>query len=193
VQNLTPAHWLVIASGLITTLGAAGYIRAMVAGRTKPNRVSWLMWALAPLIGTGAAISAGADLWATVRIFLGGLLPLIVLIASLWCPQSYWQTTRFDRLCGWLSGLALLTWVAAASPRAAILLAVAADTFASIPTIVKAWRYPGTESGVAYLTGLLGALLVIPSITTWNIENSAFQIYLILVNIVLVIAVYRPR
>jgi hypothetical protein len=40
---------------------------------------------------------------------------------------------------------------------------------------------------------LLSVLLVIPSIPEWNIENSAFQVYLLIANIPLVVAVYRHR
>ncbi len=72
------------------------YIRDTLIGKTKPNLVSWSMWALAPLIGTGAAIFAHADLWATVRIFLAGFIPLLVIVASFANKQSYWKLGLFD-------------------------------------------------------------------------------------------------
>jgi hypothetical protein len=151
------------------------------------------MWALAPLIGTGAAIASGADFWATFRIFLAGFLPLLVFIASFVNPKSFWNLTAFDIACGSFSLLALIVWGAVDSPRAAVLLAALGDGFASIPTIVKAWKYPETETGVTYLASLASVVLVIPSIPVWNIENSAFQVYLLVVNILLLIAVYRSR
>lgn len=82
------AHWLVVLSALISIAGSFAYIRDTLKGRSKPNRVSWGMWALAPLIGTAAALSAHADIWATVRIFLAGFLPLLVFLASFINPQS---------------------------------------------------------------------------------------------------------
>lgn len=151
------------------------------------------MWALAPLIGTGAALYAGADIWATVRIFLGGFLPLIVIVASLVNPHSYWKLTPFDLLCGAFALAALAAWGVVDSPRLAILLAAIGDGFASIPTLRKAWIFPETETGLTYIASLSAALLIIPSIPIWNIENSAFQIYLMIVNSLLVLAVYRKR
>jgi hypothetical protein len=186
-------HYLVIVSAVISLAGGAAYIRDTVAGRTKPNRVTWALWAFAPLIGTGAAISSGAELWATVRIFLAGFVPLLVLVSSFVNPQSTWKITRFDWGCGLLSLAALVAWVMVDLPRVAIVLAAAGDGFAAIPTIIKSWRYPKTETGFNYLASLVSVLLVLPSITEWSIENYAFQVYLLIVNLVLVTLIYWPR
>jgi hypothetical protein len=151
------------------------------------------MWALAPLIGTAAALSVHADLWATIRIFLAGFLPLLVFLASFINPQSYWKLTRFDIMCGVCAVVALIIWGFVDSPRTAILLAAIGDGFAAIPTIRKAWAHPETETGPTYMASLVSVLLVIPSIPKWNIENSAFQVYLLTANAILLFAVYRKK
>lgn len=184
-------HWLVVLSAIISLAGAAAYIRDTLTGKSKPNRVSWSMWALAPLIGTAAAISAHADIWATVRIFLAGFIPLLVFIASFANKKSYWKLTLFDVICGLCSILALVFWGLINSPQLAILLAAIGDGFAALPTIRKAWKNPETETGAIYVASLLSVLIILPSIPRWDIENSAFQIYLLIVNIILIVAVYR--
>ena len=192
-MEISFVHWLVIASVFVSASGSAAYIRGTLAGRSKPNRVSWSLWALAPLIGTAAALSAHADVWATVRVFLAGLLPLIVLLASFFNPRSFWEISRFDILCGGFSILGFICWIAAGSPQLAILFLAIADGFASLPTIIKAWKFPETETGVTYLASLFAVLIVLPSIPVWNIENAAFQIYLLVVNIALVLSIYRKK
>lgn len=81
---------------MIAVAGCYAYIRDTIAGRTKPNLVSWFLWALAPLIGVAAALSSDADVWATVRVFFAGFLPLIVFLVSLFNRHSYWKVTRLD-------------------------------------------------------------------------------------------------
>lgn len=184
-------HWLVILSIPISIAGSYVYLRDTLRGKTKPNKISWSMWALAPLIGTAAAISAQADFWVTTRTFLAGFLPLLVFIASFVNKKSFWKLTAFDILCGIMSLLALFVLLGINSPKLAILLAATGDGFASLPTIRKAWLFPETETGAAYISGLLSTILIVPSIPIWNIENSAFQIYLLITNIVLLIAIYR--
>ncbi len=186
-------HILVIISSLIIISGASAYIRDTLRGKTKPNLVTWSMWTLAPLIGAAAAISAHADPWVVVRIFLAGFLPLLVLISAFINPQSHWKITVFDILCGLCSILALGIWLIIDSPVYAILLAAIGDGFAALPTIIKAWKFPETETVFTYIMSLFSVLLVIPSIPHWNIENSAFQVYLILVNLILIAVVFRKR
>ena len=99
----------------------------------------------------------------------------------------------FDLLCGACSLIALVVWGVVDAPQWAILLAATGDGLAAIPTLRKAWTHPETETGLTYALGLLGTLLVIPAIPVWNIENSAFQIYLLVINTCLVFAVYRKR
>ncbi len=186
-------HWLVILSAFVSIGGSAAYIRDTVKGKSKPNRVSWSMWALMPLIGTAAALSAHADVWATVRIFLAGFLPLLVLLFSFVNPQSYWKLTVFDVVCGICSASALIVWGSIGSPRLAILLAAIGDGFASLPTIRKAWWYPETETGITYIASFVAVLLIIPSTPQWNIQNAAFQVYLLIIDTLLLFIVYRKR
>jgi hypothetical protein len=191
--GMSYAHWLVLLSALISIAGSFTYIRDTIRGVTQPNRVSWGMWALAPLIGTAAAVSAGADLWATSRIFLAGFVPLIVFAVSFINSKSYWKLTVFDLLCGACSAVALAAWLYADSPELAVLLAATGDGLAALPTLRKAWVYPETESGLIFVASLISVLLVLPSIPAWNVLNSAFQIYLLAINAALIVAIYRKR
>ena len=193
VSDISLVHWLVIISAVLSLSGAFAYIRDIFRGKTKPNLVSWGLWALAPLIATGAALSADADGWATVRIFMSGFTPLIITIAALMAPQSYWKLSRFDYACGALSLIALGFWLLAGQPVLAILLAAAADLLALLPTAIKAWKYPETETLYTWFIGLFTASIVLPAIPVWNIENSAFQIYLLIANVTIFALVLRGR
>jgi len=186
-------HWLVILSAVITIFGASAYIRDTLRGKTKPNRISWSMWALAPLIGTAAAISANADFWATLRIFLAGFLPLLVFAASFVNSKSFWKLNILDIACGACSFAAIIVWIFVGSPTTAILLVAIGDGFAGLPTLVKIWKFPETETNITYIASFISVLLVIPSIPVWNIENSAFQVYLLIANGLFLIALYRKK
>ena len=189
--GLSLAHWLVILSAVLSLSGSFAYIRDMFRGKSKPNLVTWGLWAFAPLIATGAALSASADAWATVRIFMSGFGPLLIFIFAFIVPQSYWKLSKFDYACGALSIVALVAWLGANSPVLAILLAALADLLATLPTIIKAWKFPETETVYTYFIGLFTASIVIPAIPVWNIENSAFQIYLLISNTLLFAIVLR--
>ena len=188
---MTFPHSLVIISTLLMLWGGYAYFRDTLAGRTKPNRVSWFLWALAPLVSFSAAFSVDADIWASVRVLVGGVVPGVIFLGSFFNRKSYWQLTWFDWICGGLSLTALLFWQFASSPLIAVLLATAANTFASIPTFIKAWNFPETETRLIFINSFLSAVLIIPAIPVWNIANSAFQIGLMLATGAFLVAVYR--
>lgn len=189
--GISLAHWLVIVSAALSLSGTVAYFRDMLKGKSKPNLVTWGLWGLIPLIATGAALSAHADAWSTVRIFMSGFGPLIIFISAFFISGTYWKSSRLDYACGFLSLVALGVWLLADSPILAILFAAVADLLATLPTIFKAWKHPETETFYTYFIGLFTASIVIPAIPVWNIENAAFQIYLLLANTALCIIVLR--
>ena len=191
--NLTLPQVLVILSAILMLIGGYACVRDTLLGTTKPNRVSWFLWALAPLISVGAAMSSDADIWPTVRVIVGGIVPATVFLASFVNRESYWKLTRFDLACGALSLLALIFWMLADSPLIAILLATTSNTLASIPTMLKAWKYPETETKLIYITSFVSTVIMLPSIPVWNIENSAFQLSLLITTGILMAIIFRPQ
>jgi len=186
-------HWLVVLSAIINVGGGSAYIAGTLRGTTKPNRVTWGLWALAPLLGTVIALSSHADPWATVRVFFAGFVPLLVFLFSFINKNSYWKLTIFDYFCGIWALVAIVFWLVAGSPEIAILFAVLADIFAALPTLRKAWLQPETEKGIIYLASLVSVLLAMPAIPVWNITNAAFSVYLAVVDAVLIFLIYWKR
>lgn len=190
---MTFVHWLVVLSAVVSLTGGYEYIHDTIYGHTRPNLVTWSLWALALLIGVFAALSAHADPWVLSRTFLAGFIPLMVVVAALTHPHKIWKVTTFDVLCGLFSILALVVWLGANSPVVAVALAALADLFAALPTITKAWKFPGTETGKTFLASMIAVLLVLPAIPVWNIQNVAFPAYLVVTNSLLLIAIYGKR
>ena len=192
-NHISPVHMLVLLSILISVCGSIPYIRNTISGKSKPNRVTWGMWALAAMTSAGAAIGAHADPWTTSRVFMAGFMPFIIFLVSFVNTKSYWKLTPFDFVCGIFSLGALIAWLIVDSNKVAVLLALAGDAIATLPTIIKAWKHPETETGTLYIASIISAALILPAIPVWNVVNSAFQIYLLIITSILAFAVYRKR
>jgi hypothetical protein len=184
-------HILVVVSFVLCATGSISYIRDTLRGVTKPNRVSWALWAFAPLAGAFIAASNGAEPWSVVRGFAAGFFPLLIFLCSFFNPLSYWRLGWFDYACAATSMISFYIWLRMGAPTEAILFLVLADFLASFPVIVKAWRYPETETGITYLLGIPIFLLNVPAIQVWNVENAAFQLYLFALNLTLTALTYR--
>ncbi len=185
-------QYLVFIGVAVQIWGCYEYIKDMLAGRTKPNRVTWLLWSVAPLIATVASVADGVT-WAAVPVFMSGFCPLIILICSFANKNAYWKLEKFDYLCGLFSVLALILWAITQQPFVAIIFAVLSDGLAAVPTLVKAWRFPETESGEAYTSGLINALSSVGAIKFTDASQYVFPLYLISINIALIFSVYRKR
>ncbi|MBC7836452.1 hypothetical protein H7X87_01595 [Acetobacteraceae bacterium] len=185
-------QYLVFVGAAINIWGAVIYIRDTLRGQTKPNRITWLMWGIAPLIGTTAAFVDGAR-WILLPALTTGLCPLIVFVVSFINPNAYWKLTKFDYICGALALAALGGWIITSEPLVAVVLAILADLFAGIPTFIKAWKYPETETGFAYVTAFFAMLTSFAALQTWSFAEYGFPGYLVLANACLIVAVYRKR
>jgi hypothetical protein len=185
-------EYLVIIAAVASLLAAVVYIRSMFVGGTKPNRVSWLMWAIAPSIATAAALSNGVG-WAVLPVFMAGFSPFLIFTASFFAKKAYWHLSTFDYVCGVLSGFALIMWWLTKDPNVAIVFAIASDALASIPTLTKAWTNPETESVWPFIIGVFGASSSLAVATLWTFSEYAFPSYLVIVNLMVLLALYNRQ
>lgn len=170
---------------VITILGSIPYFLDTIKGKVKPNRVTWLIWSIAPLIAFSAQIEEGVDLHQSLLTFTIGALPLVIFIASFINKESYWKLGKLDFFCGALSILGLILWVATGTGLIAIFLAIFADGLAAFPTVVKSYKFPETENWVLYFTGAVSALITLLTIKIWNFETFAFPLYIFLLTLLL--------
>jgi hypothetical protein len=96
-------------------------------------------------------------------------------------------------VCGALSAIALVMWWLTKDPNVAIVFAIGSDALASIPTLTKAWANPETESVWPFLIGVFGAATSLVVATLWTFSEYAFPIYLIIINIVVLVALYNKH
>ena len=165
-------------------IGIASYVYDTLRGKVKPNRISWFLWALAPLVGFAAEVKDGVGLLAIMTFFVG-FDPLLVVIASFFNKDSQWKVTKFDLICGFLSIAGLLLWLVTKTGSVAIIFAILADFLAGVPTIIKSFKFPETENAFAYFTGVLAAPITVLTITHWTFSNYAFPIYIFFMNLLI--------
>jgi hypothetical protein len=182
----------VILAAAINLAGISFYVRDTVAGRNQPNRVTWLLWGLAPLIIFAAQLGAEAGL-SSLMTLVSGVGPLLVVAASFVNPAAYWAVTRRDLVCAALAALALVGWLVTRQGAVAIALSILADFAAGWPTLTKAYHRPETESATAFAGTAVAAAITLASIEEYSFATVAFPLFLLCVSSVLVLLVAVPR
>lgn len=173
-------NYLIYITSFAQLVASTHYAYETIKGRTKPNRVTWFLWATAPLIATAAALSTGSKI-SSLPVFMAGFGPLIVFAASFVNKKSYWKLERFDYFCGLFSVLALLFWYLSKNPNIAILFSILSDGLAAVPTIRKSWVNPETETLSPYLVTAVSSALALFSVRSWEFSEWAFPAYLVFI------------
>lgn len=185
------SHFVIFA-GIINLLGSVSYIIEILKGKVKPNKVTWLLWGIAPLIAFSAQLSKGVGISSFLTLTVG-LGPLLIFSTSFLNKEAYWKITKFDVFLGFLSLLALIVWALTKDGNTAIIISIIADIFAATPTIVKAWNQPKTEDYKAYLATIISVLITALTIKVWNFASIGFPIYILLVCTYLTSAILLPK
>ena len=178
----------VIVGVILQIIGGWSYFVGTLRGTVKPNRVTWLLWTIAPLVAFAAELAQGVGI-ESLTTFVVGFVPLVIFSASFVNKKSVWHLTRFDLVCGTLSFLGLTLWYVTKVGNIAILFAMIADALAAAPTLVKSYHFPETEDYRIYFFGVVNAAIGILAISQWNFEHFGFPLYLLVLNLLLVLLI----
>lgn len=162
---------------IISFIGGLSYLISTLKGETKPNKVTWFIWALAPLIAFFATIQQRVGIQSLLT-FMIGFNPLLIFIASFINRKAYWKISKLDMACGSLAIVGLLLWQITGTGNVAILFSIIADMLAGIPTVIKSYYEPETENPNVFLGGGIFSLITLLTITTWSFEYYAFPVYI---------------
>lgn len=179
----------------IGLVGVAFYALDTIRGKTQPNRVTWLLWAVAPLLAFAVEIDKGVGL-RSLLTFTVGFGPLVVFGASFVNPRSVWKLTRLDYVCGALSIGGTIGWLITRQGLVALAAAVVADALAGVPTVVKSWRRPESESASVYVGSCINAvitLLTVKHVTAYVVTFPLYIAVLAFIETVLVAGRVGPR
>jgi hypothetical protein len=168
----------IILGTILSFIGGASYLIDTIRGRVKPNRVTWLLWALAPLIAFAAELGEGVGIQSLLT-FIVGFNPLCIFIASFINKKSVWKITRLDILCGSISILGIFLWYATKVGNIAIVFSILADAAAGIPTVIKSFNNPETESSTIYFLTSINAVITLLTIKEWNFARWGFPFYIL--------------
>lgn len=190
------SEFFVYPAAFLSLVGLSVYAHHTRRGRIRPNRVTWSLWTVIPLIAFFAQLDEGVGVVALFSLAYA-VGPLLVLIASFMHTGAYWKLTTFDILCGVISVFAIIAWVLTRDPLIAIILSICADCIAGLPTLVKAYRVPTSEHVSAYLVGMLSALLTLATLHTWSLAAGLFPLYIFINSALIFVALttrspYRP-
>ncbi len=166
----------IILAVFIGFAGSANYIFNTLKGQTKPNRVTWLLWTLIPMVAFFAMLDKDVGITPLILTFVSAFIPLMTFCATFLDRKAFWKITKFDYICGALSLAGVAAWAVTQEGNLAIVFAIIADSLATLPTLVKSYKNPESESWPNYLCGAIYAFITILTIQEWTFASVAWPI-----------------
>ena len=168
-------NWIYLGTAIGAT-GAAVYLRDTLRGTTQPNRVTWLLWAVAPLLAAAVEFNEGVGLRA-LPTFMVGFMPLLIFIGSFHNSAAVWKVRRMDYACGAVSVIGTIVWLVTRDGVLAISAAIAADFLAGIPTLMKSWTHPRSETVHSYIGAVISMVILLLTVDQWTFDVVAFPLF----------------
>jgi len=173
-------------AGLLSITAIIPYVRSILRGDTKPNRASWLIWAVEGLILLASYYFSGATttIWLTISF---AVIPLVVFALSF--KYGVGGFNRLDMVCLFGALIGLTLWRITRSPVVALYINILVDFLGFLPTIQKSYLHPETENSLAWIIGTSATALNVLALTTLKLQIALYPIYLFLANGVVTILV----
>ena len=170
---------LALLSAILIIVAAPPYIIDTVKGKTKPQRVTWLIFSVLGLIAFFSQLSLGAT-WSLV--FLGFDTSASILAFILSVKYGVGGHSRLDTIALTIAGSGVLLALLAKQPIIALLGVILADISGVTLTIRKAYTHPGTETAISWWLVGTASLLGVLTVGEVKLSLLIYPIYLLIVN-----------
>ena len=178
-------------SGALMILSVIPYIRSILKGNTKPQRMTWLIWSILILIAFFSQLAKGAS-WSLLLTAGDGVAILITFILSIKFGVGGFRKIDLFSLAG--AGVSLLLWYLTNEPAVALFLIILIDIIGVNLTFIKTWKNPETENWAGWAMCGVGGLFGILSVGSFNFILLAYPVYICLINsIMAIIVISRKR
>ena len=138
-------------------------------GWVVPNRASWIVWFVQDVLIASSAIMAVVGPAAVMPVIwtLGATIMLFLSLTK----GTRGAFTGLEKACLVLSGLGILLWATTGAPLFTLVASVSAICIGGVPTVIKAWVKPWTETMSGWLLMILGTVFSSLAIERWTFDS----------------------
>lgn len=183
-------HFFGILAGLLALVATIPYLRDILKGTTRPNKVSWLIWVILQTIALLSQwASGGKD---SLLLTIGDLAAsATILVLAFYKGESKWHW--LDRLALIGAGAGLILWYILNQPVIALMMTIFVDFCGVAPTLRKAYVDPQSETMSTWLLVGIGAVFGALAVGKLNATLLVYPLYLMCANLGVAVAMGLGR
>lgn len=164
-------------SFVLGILALVPYIRDVLRGTTKPERISWLIWSVIGCIAFFSQWAKGASysLFMPASFTLGNAI--IFLLSFKYGYSNKLRLRDILALCA--LAISLVLWYLTREPAIALGIVILIDFIGGVLTIMKSYENPGTETVSFWILSLISAVLSVLAVGQLNAILLAFPLFIV--------------
>ncbi len=178
-----------ILSAFFVLLGGIPYLRDIYHKKAHPHVLSWLGWAFITALGASAMFAEGST-WVVGILVANTVLCLTIAVYSIAKRVGVWSTTIYDYVFFGLGIIGLILWQVLDIPLIALICAIAADLFFGLPTLVKTFKDPSSETSFVWMTSAISGVLSLLAAQAFVFHEVAYPMYLFLYDFTMFLLVF---
>lgn len=140
---------------ILNLVGYFPYIRDILRHIVKPHAVTWGIWTILTTIAAFNQVRNGGG-YSSLFFISTAFLVGFVFILSL--KNGFDKISTIDRICLILAVLLLIYWLTVQETHISTVLAVIIDGIGAIPTLIKTFHHPETETYPQWVLAGIGGL-----------------------------------
>ena len=194
LRSFTVADWFGVAATMMIFYSQCLEIKTIfiadpVTGqKTRPSRSTFWIWTVVQIMMVTTYLGTGETIAAGVGIAYASTILVIAFLSIRYGYSTRWEV--LDWVCAGGALITVLLWYFSIDAVLVLLLAIATDFFACIPTIMKVWKDPTSESRMAWAGTVVACGLNFFAVKQWGIESLLYIPYLFLVNSIIAYGIW---
>lgn len=191
-MNFDLSTAITVVAGLLYFIAVVPYFRDLFKKVIQPHPVSWFLWSFIGFVNLVFYKDTGAT-YTQLIAYTSFIIPLLIFIFSF----RNWKNgfTKLDLFCLAVSVCSLIVGLSYNNPVLGLTLNIlVSDFLAFIPTIVKTFKKPDSESMSTWLITVIANILTIIVINKWTFGIAVLPVYTFIMNgVVLLIILLKNR
>ncbi|MBK7393087.1 MAG: hypothetical protein IPI64_07245 [Chloracidobacterium sp.] len=179
-----------VIAAILAIGGNIPYIVDIFKGRVQPHAYTWFVWTLVTAIVFFGQVAKGAGIGA-LPTAASGFFTLLIFLLSL--KNGFKHATKIDTVFLVLALAGIIPWLITNDPTVSVVIAVAIDLTAFLPTLRKTWLKPSTESPLLYGSNVLRHILALLSMQTYNLATTLHSIAMLITNTAMTILLVTSK
>lgn len=172
---------------VLNLVGYVPYIRDIFRGKVVPHRITWGVWTILTAIVAFNQLKNGGG-WSSLFFISTTMVVAVVFVLSI--KKGIGSSSPLDKACLVLALILLGYWLTLHDTKVSTYVAVVIDALGAMPTIIKTYKHPETETYIQWALAAVAGMLTFFSVQKVELVLIVYPLYIFTFNGLIVGAKY---